>query len=237
MRFAGCAEAGRGRVALIAPGEEIRRASDRIGSYSLRLDRDLSSYAVFDDGEPDGNRELTPESRWALLDDSNDIRLRFGSVPQTGRVIVFSGSSSLAAAWGSILGKGRVYAVGSRTGSPTLSKLLRDEQRFLPLTEVDPTVAVRSAVDESDSAPLWLCVHLGVLAPHLVPGVMPVAPGGMGLDGLRAALDAIPGHRVIGFEILGYPEPGHRNELIALTAAELLRDNILTWWPPEKFHV
>ena len=109
---------------------------------------------------------------------------------------------------------------------------MRTHQRLLPFHEVSLKTAACSAVEESEHHPLWVSIHLDVLAAQLVPSVVPVAAGGATWGELREAMEAMPGDRVVGFDVVGYPAGQQRFGKTALTAAELLRDNILAWWGP-----
>lgn len=238
MRFAGCLENADARIRLLAAGTEVREASHKVGPFSLRLGRDLTDYHVVDAGEPKDGHGFFSESHWAILAKESNVpggRLH-GAYPDA-RALVFSGSLAKTSALSTTLGAGTVFALGARTGPQAIQSALRSHQRLLPLTEVDLVIAARTAVAESEEAPLWISLYLDILAPYLAPGVEPVATGGVDLATLRSALEVVPGHRVVGFEILDYPDPPMRNELLVLTAAELLRDNILFWWSPEKVDV
>lgn len=217
----------------MAPGEAIREASRHLTSFSPRLDRDLAHLDVVDLGAPDGDRAWFSETRRGLVASGTQPGLpgRLHSAHPDLTVLVFSAAVAQVLRWGASLGRGRAYALGSRVYDRPTRDEVRNTQRLLPLDELCLETAARTAVEESGNAPLWISLDLDVLEPHLVPGVPIPAPGGCSLPTLRSALRAIPGERVIGFEIGGYPPVEERaNFLTALTAAELLRDNILVWW-------
>lgn len=241
MTFAGCRSDAAGgepaRVELLAPGREVREASHRLGSFCPRLDRDLVDADVVDLGSPDpaGPPPAAPTRRAALRGETEPgSPIGLDASQEQSRVLVLSGSLGDALAWSELLGPGRVYALGGRAYSKASRDALRMRQRLLPLHEVDLKTATLSAVEESEGFPLWIWLHLDLLSASLAPGVAPLAPGGASLETVRAALEAVPGGRVMGFTIAGYPGPEDRNAFIALTAAELLRDNILTWWGDSK---
>jgi arginase family enzyme len=135
--------------------------------------------------------------------------------------------------WDPGLPAGRLFSIGGRTYSRAQRDQLRGRQRLLPLFETDLVVAARTAVLESGQAPIWVVIELDVLAAGWEPGELPPAPGGASLEALREAIGAVPGQRVVGFEVVGFPAQGQGNSLLALTGTELLRDNILTWWHHE----
>jgi hypothetical protein len=233
MRFVGCDGGAEAGIELFAPGIESRRLLERLGSFSPRLNRDLRVVNPRDGGEPSQAGPLRCGVRRAALIEGHGQLLpgQLRAVYPEVCVLIFAATLVTAAeTWGEGLEAGRVFALGGRSYTAAQRDLLRAGQRLLPLADVDLLVAARTASLESGDAPLWLIVDLQVLAPHLVPEGQPLAPGGATLEALRSALAAVPGQRVVGFEVTGFPHLAGRNSLTALTGAELLRDNILTWW-------
>jgi hypothetical protein len=221
----------------VAPGPEVREASHQLGTFSPRLGSDLADLAVRDAGDSAKTVGVVSRIRRGHLCSKSDGLPQEGIDPcrartafPEARLLDFSGCAAQAVAAGAIWGPGRVYSLGARRYSRETRDQLRNQQRLLPLHEIALQTATLSALQECGNSPLWIRLHLDILQPHLVPGVIAPAAGGASLEALRAALESIPGERVAGFEILGYPQPAGRNRLIALTAAELLRDNILVWW-------
>lgn len=217
-------------------GTSVRAESHRLGTFCPRLDRDLSELAPFDAGS--SFVPVPPPIKLATLTDVAHSKERMGQLVALYDDIVlisFAGQvQTLCDDWAPRLGRGHIVGIGARTYTRTQRDQMRLNQRFLPLTEIDPLTAARSAVLEHDEAPLWIAVELDILAAHLVPGIPPLAPGGITFTELQLALAAIPGHRVRGFDIIGLPEPCERNTLSILTGVQLLRDNILTWWGGTK---
>lgn len=234
MNFAGCRIGDTALVELMATGPEVREASHRLGTFSPSLDRDLADLLVTDAGDPDLGRPFSADLRRAVLIDRREVSWpgQASAFPSM-RALVVAGDLCLAESWSQALGPGQVWAVGARAYSRQQRDQIRSSQRLLPLHEVELTVALRTAVLESEEEPLWVVVDLNVLHAHLVPGVTCPTPEGASLSTLKQALAAVPGERVVGFELVGYPGFGGRNNFTALTAAELLRDNILTWWGPQ----
>jgi hypothetical protein len=233
MTFVGCDGGAEASVEVFAPGIESRRLLERLGSFSPRLNRDLGVVNPRDGGEPSQAGPLRGGVRRSTLVEGQGQllpRQLRAAYPDACVLIVAATLVAAAETWGEGLDAGRVFAIGARSYTAAQRDLLRGRQRLLPLAEVDLLVAARTASLESGYAPLWLVVDLQVLAPHLVPEGLPPAPGGATLEALRSALEAVPGKRVVGFEVTGFPHLEGRNSLTALTGAELLRDNILTWW-------
>ena len=231
MIFSGCRKGPSGAdICLLGPGEELREASHQLGSFSVRCDRDLAEIAVFDAGEPSEKAALEAPGRLAVVSTEALEPTRVLNRYPDLQVLCLAGGLEQALRYGKALGRGKVAGIGARAYSKEQRDTMREHQRLLPLYEVGLDVAIPSALVETEQAPLWLSINLDILAPHLVPGVTPIAPGGASFESLRIALDTVPGERLVGFEITGYPVPENRNRFTALTAAELMRDNILVWW-------
>lgn len=214
------------RIEVSLPDLPARQAWDQLGSWSARLDRELGELTVVEQQ----HHAVSPAVRQAFLcAQPCDVSPLLSIYPEL-RALCWGGSLAGALGHASTLGKGRVYALGGRAYSFQQRDALRAEQRLLPLHEVALEVAARSAVEESGHSPLWISLGLDVLAPFLLPELAAPAAGGASLETLRASLEAVPGERVVGFEVTGYRPIEKRIPVTALTAAELLRDNILVWW-------
>ena len=245
MSFAGCTGEPSSAIEVFPWGSGVRKASEVVGSFSPRLDLDLADLAPYDAGGPEQAPALRPGVRRALITGTDRSSFEKLSQHPDICVLVFSDTLKSCCEWWWKLGQGRVYALGGRAYSRSERDAVRDTQRLLPLAEVDLVVAARTAALESGAVPLWVSVNLDVLQPQAVPrGEYNYfnPPGGVDLDTLRTALAALPGERILGFEVTGvqlddegWVSPA--NFLSALTAAELLRDNILTWWAPDKIDV
>lgn len=236
MIFDGCLGKPGAGVELMAPGRAVREASRCLTSFSPRLDRDLAELDVVDLGELHEQGPCSPQTRRGMVVNGlpPDFPVKVRAIHPDVAVLVFSAGLSQVLQWGALLGPGRAYAIGGRAYSRSARDEVRNTQRLLPPFEVPLETAAYTAVQESAGAPLWVSVSLDVLEPALVPGVL-APPGGVSLETLQAALRVIPGIRVIGFEIRDFPAGDEKaNFLTALTAAELLRDNILVWWWPER---
>lgn len=231
--FAGCRTERSSLLELYAPGPQLRELSQQLGSFSPRLDRDLADLEVWDGGEPESGAPLAADSRRAALLHSGG-QLTPAQLLQAhpeAHVLLYAGALlSATTVWAPALPCGRLFAIGGRTYSREQRDTLRNSQRLLPLAEVDLRTATLSALQESGDAPLFVVIDLAVVAASELASTRPLAPGGAALAALRQALESLPGQRVVGFEICGLPAPIEENLLAALTGAELLRDNILTWW-------
>ncbi len=223
-----------------------------------RLDRDLREFEIFDGGDlPFGSPEEV-KAALAELDLEGvkpvflggDHTITTFTVERVARqhpelcVLSFDahadaydcyeGDHYAHATWarrvGEQLGDGRVFLVGARAYVKEERDWFRHHQRLLPLFEIDLETAVRSVMEDVGDRPLYVTIDIDVLDPAWAPGVG--NPEGLGATyrELRAALDLLSQKNVVAFdlvEVIGGLDPSGRT---GLTGAELVRDNILTWW-------
>ncbi len=222
--FAGCQRESDSSVLLLTP-KEARELSLKLGSFSPRLDRDLDDVGARDGGEPEGVLDWRGGTRVAVFSEIGVVEPELlQRVAPTAQVLLLEGTlDSAADLWGRQCASGRVVSIGARCYTREQRDFMRLRQRLLPLYEVDLVVATLTAVDEAGDAPLWIRFSLDLLDET-------AAPGAVSFEMVRNAVSAIPGERVVGFEIVGFPAPDKRNLALALTGVELLRDNILSWW-------
>lgn len=219
----------------------LEAAWRRLNPYSPRLDRQLDERRCRELGDQDAAEGLAPGQRravgWLRSCPERILAWTKEAYPEL-RVVHLAEGLETALAWGEQLGPGRLYALGGRSYSRAQRDRLRCTQRLLPWAEVALYVAFESAVWESDPSPLWVSLELSVLAPVHLPGWLPTALGGPSPQELLAGLALVPGARVVGLDVSLGPQAAvaweglakDRRDFTALTAGELLRDNILTWW-------
>lgn len=182
-----------------------------------------------DAGGPELAGSWTGQTRLAVLSSgAGEIcpKILQGAVPQAYVFCLEGTLKSAADVWGVESAPGSIVAIGPRAYTRAQRDLMRRGQRLLPLFDLDLVTATRTAVEESSDSLLWIRINLDLLEGY----DQIVASGGVGVETLREALSCIPGERVAGFEIVGFPAPEERNLALALTGVELLRDNILSWW-------
>jgi agmatinase len=128
------------------------------------------------------------------------------------------------------LGPDRLYQIGIRTG---------DREEWVPPrgTRVFPAWAgslqdaAASIAEELADQPLYVTIDIDVLDPAVAPGTGAPEPGGASVPDLLAALRHLARARVVGFDVVEVSPRWDPSGRTAITAAALVRDAILTWWP------
>jgi len=128
------------------------------------------------------------------------------------------------------LGADRLYQLGLRTG---------DREEWVPPrgTRVFPAWAgslrdaAASIADELAGQPLYVTIDIDVLDPSVAPGTGAPEPGGATVPDLLGALRHLDRARVVGFDLVEVSPRWDPSGRTAITAAALVRDAILTWWP------
>jgi agmatinase len=193
-------------------------------------------------------RALTPTQRWALLGGDHTttaavVEVAVEHYPDL-RVVQFDAhpdlrTEYLGEAWNYAsamtrvldhLGPDRLYQIGLRTG---------DREEWVPPrgTRIYPgwagtaADAAASIADELSGHPLYVTIDIDVLDPSIAPGTGAPEPGGITVTDLLTALRHLSAARVIGFDLVEVSPRWDPSGRTAVTAAALVRDAILTWWP------
>jgi agmatinase len=191
---------------------------------------------------------LMPTQRWALLGGDHTttaavVEVALEHYPDL-RVVQFDAHPDLRAeylgeAWNYAsamtrvldrLGPDRLYQIGLRTG---------DREEWVPPrgTRMFPgwaglaADAAASIADELAGLPLYVTIDIDVLDPSIAPGTGAPEPGGITVTDLLTALRHLAAARVIGFDLVEVSPRWDPSGRTAITAAALVRDAILTWWP------
>jgi len=192
---------------------------------------------------------LTPTQRWALLGGDHTttaavVEVAVEHYPDL-RVVQFDAHPDLRAeylgeTWNYAsamtrvldhLGPDRLYQIGLRTGD-------REEwvpprgTRLYPGWAGSAADAAASIADELSGHPLYVTIDIDVLDPSIAPGTGAPEPGGITVTDLLTALRHLSAARVIGFDLVEVSPRWDPSGRTAITAAALVRDAILTWWPP-----
>jgi arginase family enzyme len=91
--------------------------------------------------------------------------------------------------------------------------------------------AAASIAEELADQPLYVTIDIDVLDPSIAPGTGAPEPGGITVADLLAALRHLAAARVVGFDLVEVSPRWDPSGRTAITAAAIVRDAILTWWP------
>ncbi|MFP5224287.1 MAG: agmatinase [Actinomycetota bacterium] len=244
------------RGAAAAPAA-VREASDSIESYSPISGKDLQDLDIADAGDIDlagcddvtaidriadatellartgatvltiggdhsisigtsrGLREVYPDLVHLVYDAHMDLRAEYDGTPLSHAC----GSRHMAAA-------GPTCVLGVRSGS-------REEYSDAPklLTGFGPDLEIPLEFRQQMSGrPLFVSLDMDVLDPSILPGTGTPEPGGPSYRELRAALLALTGNNIVGFDIVEVAPPIDPSGLSPVVAAELIRDCLLAWF-------
>lgn len=128
------------------------------------------------------------------------------------------------------LGPDRLYQIGLRTGD-------REEwvpsrgTRLFPGWAGSAEDAAASIAEELVGQSLYVTIDIDVLDPSIAPGTGAPEPGGITVTDLLAALRHLARARVIGFDLVEVSPRWDPSGRSGITAAAIVRDAILTWWP------
>jgi agmatinase len=191
---------------------------------------------------------LAPSQRWALLGGDHTttapiVEVALEHYPDL-RVVQFDAHPDLrgeylgepwnyASAMTRVLdrlGPDRLYQIGLRTG---------DREEWVPPrgTHVFPgwagpaAEAAAAAAPALAGQPLYVTIDIDVLDPSVAPGTGAPEPGGISVADLLLALQRLGAARVIGFDLVEVSPRWDPSGRTAVTAAAIVRDAILTWWP------
>jgi len=127
-----------------------------------------------------------------------------------------------------LLGEGRIYQFGIRSGTREEFQLARQKLHFYPfevlrpLEQVLPTLAGR---------PVYVTVDIDVLDPAFAPGTGTAEAGGVTSAELLAAIHAIARSdvRVVGADVVEVAPVYDPTEQTPIVAAKLVREMLLGW--------
>lgn len=119
---------------------------------------------------------------------------------------------------------GPIYQFGIRSGTPEEAAYARGRTRLFPGRVLEPLMSVRPALE---GRPLYVTVDIDVVDPAFAPGTGTPEAGGISSAELLAAIHALRGLRVVGFDLVEVCPPSDPAETTAILAAKVLRDALL----------
>jgi len=129
-----------------------------------------------------------------------------------------------------LLGEGRLFQVGVRSGTEEEFKLAR---RMKSLVSCDSR-SLRSTVKSLKNRPVYVSLDLDVFDPGILPGVGTPEPGGITFQQFISLLKEIQSLHVIGFDMVELTPDYDPTQISSVTASVILREMILTFCHPDK---
>jgi agmatinase len=124
----------------------------------------------------------------------------------------------------------RLYQIGLRTGDREEWSPPRGTRVF-PAWLGSAREATAAIAEELAALPLYVTIDIDVLDPSIAPGTGAPEPGGLTVPDLLAAFRGLGAARVIGCDLVEVSPRWDPSGRTAITAAAIVRDAILTWWP------
>lgn len=133
---------------------------------------------------------------------------------------------------GELLGAGRIYQAGIRSGEREEMAWARTHGRLLPADAAAALAALRQLPQELGDRPVYVTMDLDVVDPGMAPGVGTPEPGGWTGSELLAAVYALRGLNVVGCDLVELSPPNDGpGEVAAFLAAKVVREALLAWAP------
>jgi agmatinase len=134
----------------------------------------------------------------------------------------FSGYTLMRRVW-DILGDGRIYQFGVRSGSREEFKWAMEHMRM----ETGSANSIDSCAEAVLSRPIYITVDLDVIDPAELPATGIPEAGGMSFRALHDALASLRGLDVVGFDICELYPPYDATGASTSLAAKLLREMLI----------
>jgi agmatinase len=124
-----------------------------------------------------------------------------------------------------LLGEGRLWQVGVRSGTEEEFKLAREMGSLIP----GDAHALRSVVKKLRNRPVYVSFDLDVIDPGILPGVGTPEPGGISFREFISLLKELTPLRVVGFDLVELTPDYDPSQVSSLTASVILREMILAF--------
>ncbi len=124
-----------------------------------------------------------------------------------------------------ILGKGRLFQLGIRSGTKEEFSFTRRTKSLISLDKN----SLRSMVRTLKNKPVYLSFDLDVIDPSLLPGVGTPEPGGLTFKDFISFLKEIQSLKIVGFDIVELTPDYDPTQISSITASIILREMILAF--------
>lgn len=124
-----------------------------------------------------------------------------------------------------ILGMGRIYQFGIRSGIKEEIEFAREYTRLYPLELLEP---LKEILPELKGNPVYLTLDIDVVDPAFAPGTGTPEPGGCSSKEIIEAVHLLSELDVVGFDLVEVSPQLDISERTAILAAKIVREGILT---------
>ena len=124
-----------------------------------------------------------------------------------------------------LLGKGRLFQIGIRSGTGEEFKLAKRMKSVV----LPDRASLRSLVRHLRNQPVYVSLDLDVIDPSLLPGVGTPEPGGLTFEKLLLLLKELQFLHIIGFDIVELTPDYDPTQVSSVTASVILREMILAF--------
>jgi agmatinase len=124
-----------------------------------------------------------------------------------------------------LLGKGRLFQVGVRSGTEEEFALARKMKSIVPFE----ARSIRKMLTALRKRPVYISLDLDVMDPSLLPGVGTPEPGGLTFREFISLLRTLQSLHVVGFDVVELTPDYDPTQVSSVTAAVILREMILAF--------
>ena len=120
----------------------------------------------------------------------------------------------------------RLYQFGVRSGMREEFQFASGHTRFFPFDVLEP---LERCLPELSGVPVYISIDIDVLDPSCAPGTGTAEAGGVTARELMAAVHAMRGLRVVGFDLVEVAPMLDPSEQTQIVAAKLVREALLSY--------
>lgn len=122
------------------------------------------------------------------------------------------------------LGPRRVYQFGIRSADSEEVIFAKEMTNFYPLRVAEPFLRVKAELGDK---PVYVSLDVDVVDPAYAPGVGTPEPGGISISELLEVIYALPGLRIVGFDLVEVNPAYDPAGLTPLLAAKVIREMVI----------
>jgi agmatinase len=126
-----------------------------------------------------------------------------------------------------LLGKGRLFQIGIRSGTEEEFKLAKKRKSLVHLEQG----SLKSMAKRLAGRPVYISLDLDVIDPGLLPGVGTPEPGGLTFQQLLSLFKTLQNLHVIGFDLVELTPDYDPTQISSVTASVILREMIFAFCP------